>query len=170
MKKPYLFCLALLLCFYVSGQYRLSGTVYRQDFDSLQAGLPEGWETDTNAKAASLGGAAMLNGTPSSSTRWNNAGGGFKNVASANGFAGYKAATADLQLAATDRALGVRQTGSFGDPGAAFTFLIDHTFRLRDFELNFKLQTLDSNSGRSTEWLVQYAIGDSPVAFTTQAV
>lgn len=170
MRKPYLFCLVLLLCFHVKGQYRLSGTTYLQRFDSLQAGLPEAWEADSNAKAASLGGAALLNTSPSATTRWNNAGGGFKNVASANGFASYKAATAGLQFIATDRALGVRQTGSFGDPGAAFTFRIDNTFRLSDFELKFKLQTLDSNSGRSTEWLVQYAIGDSPVTFTTQAV
>lgn len=169
MKKIYLFITALLASFVVNAQYSLSGTEYVQHFDSLQKGLPQGWSTDSNATDMSLGTAVVLNATPSTATRWSNAGGGFKNVASANGFASYKSASAALQLAATDRALGVRQTGSFGDPGAAFTFQVEHTYGLRDFELNFTLQTLDSNSGRSTEWLVQYAIGDSPVVFTTQA-
>ncbi|HTN17319.1 MAG TPA: Ig-like domain-containing protein [Chitinophagaceae bacterium] len=169
MRKLYLFCLSVMTCFCARGQYSLSGMAYHQNFDSLQSGLPEGWSTDSDATDMSLGAAVMLNATPSTATRWNNAGGGFKNVASANGFTNYKSASAALQLSATDRALGLRQTGSFGDPGAAFTFQIDNTFRLGDFELNFKLQTLDSNSGRSTEWLVQYAIGDSPLVFTTQA-
>lgn len=160
-------------CFVVSNshaQVHLSGSVYAQNFDALSSGLPEGWGVDTNAKTASPGGSALAGfvAVPGTGTRWGNTSGGFKNVASANGFANFAAGTSALQLAATDRALGVKQTGTFGDAGASFTFRIDHTFRLSDFEMDFKLQSLDSSNGsKLTSWLVQYAVGAIPGAFTT---
>ncbi len=162
-----------ICCFIVSNahaQVHLSGSVYAQNFDALSSGLPLGWGVDTNAKTASPGGSALAGfiAVPGTGTRWGNTSGGFKNVASANGFANFAAGTSALQLAATDRALGVKQTGTFGDAGASFTFKIDHTFRLSDFEMDFKLQSLDSSNGsKLTTWLVQYAVGAIPGAFTT---
>ncbi|MFA6149714.1 MAG: choice-of-anchor J domain-containing protein [Chitinophagaceae bacterium] len=162
------------ICFFIvsdsHAQVHLSGSVYSQNFDALSSGLPVGWGVDTNAKTASPGGSALAGfvAVPGTGTRWGNTSGGFKNVASANGFANFAAGTSALQLAATDRALGVKQTGTFGDAGAAFTFKIDHTFRLSDFELDFKLQSLDSSNGsKVTTWLVQYAVGAIPGSFTT---
>lgn len=160
------------LCFLTqaSAQYQLSGSVYAEKFDGLSSGLPDGWQIDTNAKTAEVGGSALSSFTsvPGTTTRWNNTSGGFKNVASANGFTSFASATAALQLAATDRALGIRQTATLGDPGAAFTLRIDHTFRLSDFEMDFRMQSLDSaNGSKTTTWLVQYAIGDDPGTFTT---
>lgn len=154
----------------VSAQYKLSGSAYVQNFNALSAGLPEGWSVDTNAKVTSAGGSAVSGfvAVPAAATRWNNTTGGFKNVASANGFTSFAAATNPLQLTAADRALAIKQTGSFGDPGAAFTFQIDHTFRLSDFELEFKLQSLDSSNGsKITTWQVQYGLGKVPGAFKT---
>lgn len=162
-----------ICCFVISNshaQVHLSGSVYAQNFDALSSGLPVGWGVDTNAKTASPGGSALAGfvAVPGTGTRWGNTSGGFKNVASANGFANFAAGTSALQLAATDRALGVKQTGTFGDAGASFTFKIDHTFRLSDFEMDFKLQSLDSSNGsKLTTWLVQYAVGAIPGAFTT---
>ena len=52
---------------------------------------------------------------------------------------------------------------------AAFTFQIANTVGLTDFQLSFKLQSLDIASPRNTVWLVQYGIGTSPSSFTTIA-
>lgn len=170
MKKLLLFFGFLFATFFAKAQMKLSGTFYKQNFDTLALGLPQGWRVDTNAKAATVGGSALATfvATPGTTSRWGNTGGAFKNVASANGFASFAAGTNAAQLAATDRALGVKQTGTFGDAGASFSFQIDNTFRLSDFELDFKLQSLDSSAGgRTTTWLVQYAFGDKPSVFTT---
>jgi hypothetical protein len=169
MKKMYALIFVLMNCSVAYAQYDLAGVGYSQNFDDLNLGIPEGWQTDTNAKAGALGGMVAVMTTPGTATRWNNASGGFKNVASANGFSTYSSATGPLQLSATDRALAVRQTGSYGDPGAAFTFQVNHTYGLSDFEMDLKMQTLDSPAGRSTDWLIQYAIGDDPVSFNTVA-
>jgi hypothetical protein len=169
MKNVMFTVCAVLLSGCCGAQYFPEGTAYRQSFDSLDKGLPAGWTTDTNARAAYHGGSGILISSPGTSTRWNNASAGFKNVASANGFSSFASATAALQLAATDRALGLRQTSTFGDPGAAFSFVLDHTFRLRDLRMELKLQSLDSGAGRSTGWQLQYGLGSVPDTFITVA-
>jgi hypothetical protein len=170
MKKLCITALMIVVCYTLHAQYKLSGSAYLQNFDSLSSGLPLGWQVDTNASAASLGNSAIGSfvSAPGVATRWSNVTGAFKNVASANSFTSFAAATSTAQLAATDRALGLKQTATFGDGGAAFTFQIDNTFRLSNFTLDFKLQSLDSSAGsRVSTWQVQYALGTSPTVFTT---
>lgn len=169
MKKLILMMFVLPGGFRAIAQPQLKGSSYEQHFDTLESGLPEGWDVDTNATATAAGGSAAAGfiATPAAATRWGNVSGAFKNVASANGFASFAGATSSLQLAAKDRALGLKQTGSFGDPGAAFVFKINNTFRLSDFKLKFKIQSLDSAAGsRVTTWKVQYGTGDT-LHFTT---
>ena len=91
---------------------------------------------------------------------------GFKNYASATGLT--SSATTAAQNAATNRALGMRQTGSVGDPGAAFAFQLANTTGKTNLQLEFKLQSLDAITlGRTTTWRVDYGVGLSPTAFST---
>jgi hypothetical protein len=150
---------------------------YVETFDNLgSAGLPAGFNVYTGATATALGTAPAANQlflAPGTSTAWANTTGGFKNFASATSGLAATASTAD-QTAAANRALGVRQTGSFGDgtsstgAGPAFAFKIDNTTGKTDFALSFKLQSLDNSTavGRTTTWRVDYGIGATPSAFT----
>jgi hypothetical protein len=150
---------------------------YVETFDNLATtGLPAGFNLYTGATAARLGTsptAAQTILTPGTATAWAATGGGFKNFASATGDLPATATTAE-QTAATNRALGVRQTGSFGDgtsatgAGPAFAFQIANTTGKTDFELSFKLQSLDNSTavGRTATWRVDYGIGATPSAFT----
>lgn len=167
MKKLFYTCFFWVLSLSrISAQLLLSGTEYRQSFDSLAFGLPLAWSVDTNARAGTLGGSAPGVWIPGTGTRWSNASGSFKNVASANSFTYWAAASNAAQAAATDRALAVRQTASFGDPGAAFSFLVAHTYKLHDFGMEFRLQSLDSpNGSKLTRWELQYGVGISPDTF-----
>jgi hypothetical protein len=62
----------------------------------------------------------------------------------------------------------MRQTGSVGDPGAAFAFQLANTTGKSNLALEFKLQSLDATAvGRTTTWRVDYAVGLSLSAFTT---
>ena len=93
--------------------------LYVETFDGIGSGLPSGWTVNTGATATSLGTPASFSTT---ATPWADASGAFKNFASANN-AGFNDSTPDTtQNSAPDRALGIRQTGAFGDPGAAFTY------------------------------------------------
>jgi len=168
-------------------QATLGTSPYVQNFDNLASGLPTGFSVYTAATATSLGtaptpaqllltpsAATTTSGTPhvtspaGTSTAWTATAAGFKNVASATVL--NSKATADAQAAATNRALGVRQTGSFGDGttgvGPAFAFQIANTTGKTDFALSFKLQSLDSTSTRTTTWRVDYGTGTTPSAFT----
>jgi len=149
---------------------------YVETFDNLAAGLPAGFNLYTGASATSLGTsptAAQVILTPGTTTAWANTTGAFKNFASATSGLPATASTAD-QTAAPNRALGVRQTGSFGDgtsstgAGPAFAFKIDNTTGKTDFALSFKLQSLDNSTavGRTTTWRVDYGLGATPSAFT----
>jgi hypothetical protein len=149
---------------------------YVETFDNLAGGLPAGFNLYTGASATALGTAPAANQvflTPGTSTAWANTTGGFKNFASATSGLAASASTAD-QAAIGNRALGVRQTGSFGDgtsstgAGPAFAFKIDNTTGKTDFTLSFKLQSLDNSTavGRTTTWRVDYGIGATPSAFT----
>ncbi len=145
-------------------QVTLTGTSYSENFNGILSGLPAGFTVRTGANATSLGTAQALT---TAATAWNNTSGAFKNFASATGL--ISTSTSAEQAASTDRALGVRQSGTVGDPGGAFTFQIANTVGLTDFQLSFKLQSLDVASPRNTVWLVQYGIGTSPSTFTTIA-
>ena len=157
-------------------QATLGTSPYVENFDNLASGLPAGFSVYTAATATALGTAptaAQLILTPGAATAWANTGGGFKNYASASGLS--KDADAAAQLAAPNRALGVRQTGSFGDGanvGPAFVFQIANTTGKTDFAVSFLLQSLDSTiktssaTGRTTVWQVDYGLGATPSAFT----
>jgi len=146
-------------------QITLSGISYIQDFDGLGSGLPVGWSVRTNATVASLGTPTAFN---SASTSWGAGTGEFANYASTtsnDGTAFTGAETVATQSAATNRCLGIRQTSTFGDPGAAFVLQIQDTLGLANFQLNLDFDML-SVQMRSTTWTVDYGLGDSPNNFT----
>ena len=157
-------------------QATLGTSPYTENFDNLASGLPAGFSVYTAATATSLGTAptaAQLVLTPGAATAWTSTSGGFKNYASATGLPN-STPTAD-QTTAPNRALGVRQTGSFGDGanvGPAFVFELANTTGKTDFALRFQLQSLDSTirtasaTGRTTVWRVDYGLGATPTAFT----
>ena len=163
------------------GSVTLSGTSYTENFDGLATGLPTGWHVFTAATTSSLGylrdTSVKLILTPGTTTRWSNTTGAFKNVASGNNSATYSPFAQDTtgQLNATDRALAVRQVSgtstSFptSDSGAAFAVKLANTSGLSNFFVSFKLQSLDSTSGRVTTWTLDYGFGDNPTSFTTYA-
>jgi endonuclease/exonuclease/phosphatase family metal-dependent hydrolase/uncharacterized protein YdeI (BOF family) len=130
----------------------LTGTQYAEAFDGIGTALPNGWSIKTGATAAILGTDAAYASTAGT---WNVTSGRFYNFASAD-----IGETGD-QAAATDRALGIRQTGSLGDPGAAFVLKLANTTNFSAFSLSFKLQSLDKTSTRAVLWGVDYAIGDT---------
>ncbi len=74
-------------------------------------------------------------------------------------------ATTLQQSSSTNRSLGIRQTGSLGDPGGAFVLQLANTSGLN----TFKLQSLDITSPRVTTWRVDYGFGPAPSAFTAAA-
>lgn len=137
---------------------------YVETFDGIGGGLPAGWTVRTGATATALGTAAAFATTP---IDWANTSGAFKNFASANnpGFNGTE--PAGTQNSAPDRALGIRQTGTFGDPGAAFTYQRDTTGETIN-AISFDAQML-SVQPRSTTWTLQYGVGASPTSFVTLA-
>ena len=115
----------------------------------------------SSSSSTSLGTDGPFSATQSS---WSNTSSGFKNYASATGLTSSSDATA--QAASTNRALGVKQTGTTGyDPGAAFLFEINNTTGKTNLAINFLLQSLDDGIGRTTVWQVDYATGDNPTSF-----
>ncbi len=146
----------------------LGTSPYTLNFNNLGAGLPAGVSVVTGATATNPGNASSFIATPST-TLWKAFHSGFKNYASATGLD--MGADSTTQVNAANRALGIRQTGSFGDPGGAFVFQINNTTGKSNLEMEFLLQSLDttSNVGRTTTWSVDYAIGETPTTFTTVA-
>ena len=163
MKKHLLFIFLLFIT--ISGrllaQVTLGSSTYKETFDGIGSGLPAGFSVVTSASATNLGTAATLT---TAATAWNNTSGAFKNFASADGQ--ISTTTTANQAAAADRALGLRQTGSFGDPGGAFVFQITNTSMRTGFALSFNLQSLDVNSPRTVVWAVDYGFGAAPASFT----
>lgn len=162
MKRILLLSLSFLLLTASIAQINLSGTSYTQNFDGIGSGLPTGFSIAANATATSLGTAATFT---TAATAWNSTASGFKNFASADGLVSSSSST--IQTASADRALGVRQSGSFGDPGAAIEMQLANTNGFTGFSMNFKLQSLDVSSPRTTTFLVDYGFGASPTSFTT---
>lgn len=135
------------------------------NFDDIGNGLPAGVKAYTGASATALGTEATFT---TAATPWNNLTGAFKNFASATGLTA-TATTAD-QNASTNRAFGLRQTSVVGDPGAAFTFIINNTSGKNNLKLSFLLQSLDAAAtGRTVTWTADYAIGETPASFITLA-
>lgn len=131
------------------------------NFDNIAAGLPQGVLVKISSSSTSVGTDGVFSGSQSS---WSNTSSGFKNYASATGLTSTSDATA--QNASTNRALGVKQTGTTGyDPGAAFVFEINNTSGKTNLSLSFLLQSLDDGIGRTTTWQVDYAVGDDPTTF-----
>jgi hypothetical protein len=146
-------------------QVTLNNSPYTENFNNLgTAGLPAGFTVKKLATATALGTDTILNASGAAAT-WGEFAGGFKNFASSTTVTSPVASTT-VQAASTDRALGVRQTQKFGDSGAAFVFQISNTVAKKNFQLNFKLQSLDSTSRRITTWTVDYATGANPTSFT----
>jgi hypothetical protein len=138
------------------------------NFDDIgTSGLPSGVYVKELATSLDLGNeGTVFNNNFNTGTAWNQTSGAFKNFASATGLT--SGASTATQTAATNRALGMRQTGSVGDPGAAFAFQLANTTGKSNLALEFKLQSLDATAvGRTTTWRVDYAVGLSLSAFTT---
>src|SRR5262249_39187372 len=83
------------------------------------------------------------------------------------GFTGSE--TLAIQNAATNRAVGVRQSGAFGDPGAAFVLQLTNTAGLSNLQFTLDFQML-SVQPRSTTWSVDYGLGATPSTFTTVGI
>ncbi len=150
---------------FAAAQVTLSGTQYTQNFNDLASGLPTGWTVRTNASAGNLGTAASFTTTHKD---WGSSAGGFGNYAStSDGVTPFTGAElTGTQSASTNRSLGVRQTGTFGDPGAAFVLQLQNTLGFGNFQLNLDLNMLFVTN-RSTTWTIDYAVGNTPGAFTS---
>jgi hypothetical protein len=162
--------LALVLSFSVCmlgstyAQVTLGTSPYTENFDGIGTALPTGWTVRTGATASALGTSQSLT---IATTAWNSTTGNFHNSASADSPATATDNTA-TQAANTDRALSVRQTGSFGDAGAAFVLQLANTTGLVDFDLSFSIQQLhQTTAGRTTTWTVDYGFGATPTSFTS---
>jgi len=133
---------------------------YSQNFNDIGSGLPTGWTVRTGATASTLGSAESFD---TAATSWGDGAGRFKNFASATGLTA-NASTAD-QAASTDRALGIRQSGTFGDPGASFNYSFS-TIGETIESISLDLMML-SVQERSTTWSIQYGLGADPSSFVT---
>ncbi len=147
----------------------LTGTNYFQDFNGIADGLPDGWTVRTGATANAVGAIqAWLAGNSSpDSNYWALTTGKFGNHASTvsdygTNFIGTE--SAGIQAATTNRALGIRQTSAYGDPGAAFVLKIQDTLGRGNFALSLDMLML-SVQPRSTTWTIDYGIGDPPATF-----
>ena len=133
---------------------------YTQNFNNIGGGLPTSWTVTTNATASALGTTATLT---TAATDWVLTTGQFANFASATGLT--SSANATTQAASTDRALGIRQTAAFGDPGAAFNYAFSTTGQtVSSISLDLMMLSVQT---RSTTWSIQYGIGASPASFTS---
>ena len=151
----------------VHGQLTLSGTNYSENFNAISNGPPAGWSVRTNATTNSLG--TITTNYAAGGKTWGDTGGEFGNCASTvansgTNFNGSESTT--IQGNCTNRALAVRQTGSFGDPGAAFVLQISNTVGLSNLTFSVDLCLLRTN-GYTTIWTVQDAVGNSPASFMT---
>ncbi|HTL67167.1 MAG TPA: ExeM/NucH family extracellular endonuclease [Lacunisphaera sp.] len=147
-------------------QMALGSGTYVQTFDGLPGGLPTGWAAYTGATATALGTAATFN---TAAVSWTTTSGQWANQAAAdnNGAPFTGTESTAVQAAAADRALAIRQTGTFGDPGASANFYFS-TIGQQITSISFKAQML-SVQLRSTTWSLQYGLGAIPAAWTTVA-
>jgi len=155
---------AVIFADLASAQITLTGTNYIQSFDNLNSGLPPGWSVQTNATASALGTDVAFT---TNSTSWGSTGGQFANYASTMNYGTNLLGTENsaAQATFTNRCLGIRQSASFGDPGAALVFRIANTLGFAQFKLAIDLNMLSVQS-RSNSWTIDYGIGANPAQFT----
>ena len=122
--------------------------------------MPTDWTTRTGANASGLGTSQAFS---TAEIAWSDTGAAFKNFASATGLS--SGASTAQQNDSTDRALGIRPSGSFGEPGASFQYVFTTTGETID-SISFDLMML-SVQGRSTTYTIQYGVGAAPTSFTT---
>lgn len=153
-------------------QLTLDGSgIYSENFNGIGGGLPTGWSVRTGANATNLGTAATLN---TAAVNWSTGTGQFANYAStiSNSGTNYNGTepggAGSTQATSTNRAPGIRQTASFGDPGAAFVLQLANTLGFTNFQVGLDFLML-SVQNQSTVWRLQYGIGNTPTAFTTVA-
>ncbi|MDX2189953.1 MAG: T9SS type A sorting domain-containing protein [Bacteroidota bacterium] len=164
-KAPVLlrFLMVGLLCLGVErvglGQVTLGASPYIQNFDGIGSGAPTGWTVRTGASASALGSTVTF---PTATNPWNSTTGAFYNYASAN--VGSSSDNTSTQAGRTDRALGIRPSGSFGDPGQAFVLQLSNTSGLYGFQLSLNAQLLSPQT-RTTTYQVDFGIGSSPTSF-----
>lgn len=145
-------------------QQVIGAGTYTENFNGIGSGLPSNWSLSIDATTSSLGtqGAAFA----TTATTWGDGAGKFKNVASATGLT--STATTAAQNASTDRAFGLRQTDTFGDPGASFSFFFS-TSGVQVASVSIDLMMLSVQT-RSTPFSIQYGVGASPSSFTTLGI
>lgn len=153
--------LLLIVFVELNAQVTLSTSPYTENFDNVGTALPAGFTVKKLATTTTLGTDTALTIAKSA---WNGTSRGFKNCASATGLT--SAATTTEQDNSTNRALAIRQTGSFCDPGGAFVFQVANTTGFSNFQVSFLLQSLDASSPRVSTWVVDYGIGANPSTFT----
>jgi len=143
-----------------AAQFVLTGTSYTQDFANLgTSGLPSGWTTRLSATSSSAGASESFTNTAVS---WGTTTGNFRNVAAATSLT--SGASVDTQAASTNRALGIRQTGAFGDPGASFQFNFDSTgYTITGLSVDLMMLSVQ---GYSTTWNLQWS-SDSGSTWTS---
>ncbi len=161
MKKTLLLLLAATATLGASAQMTLTGNSYSQNFNGLANGLPMGWAVYTKATATTAGTDVSTSKFTATPVKWNFTDGGYRNSASTTGItlSNYTTDSA-TQAAISNRALAIRQVGATstvfpGSDSAAFVFKIANTVGATSFKLNFKLQSADTASGRTTTWRVE---------------
>lgn len=162
-----LFLGAALFTQSVQAQLNLTGTNYTQNFDTIGGGLPAGWSVRVSATTNALG--TITTNYSADYKSWGDTKGEFGNCASAVSDAGTNFIgneNTQIQTNCLNRALAVRQTTSFGDPGAAFVLQIANTVGMSNLTFSVDLDMLRINP-YSTTWTIQYAVGESPSSFTT---
>lgn len=163
MKKT-IFAVTTALLLTVAGasaqMIALSGTGYTENFDTLGTALPNGVTVFTGATTTTTGAAAPF---ATAATAFGSTTGQFANYASATNSTATD--TTAVQAADTNRALGFRQTGTFGDPGASIVFTLANTTGFQSFSLSIALQELSAQT-RSTTLTIDYRVGTTG-AFTS---
>lgn len=157
MKKTVCFIVCVAFALPLQAQVFLSGNSYSEDFNNLGSGLPNGWSIYTGATSSDLGSAQIFD--PAKAT-WAGLG-VFKNCASANNPGVTASDSSTKQDNYVDRVLGVRQTDSFGDPGAAFVFRLENTLGFGSFTVSLDCQMLKEVETRTTTWTLDYRVGSS---------
>jgi len=163
--KKIIALMAVLYSISSHAQVSITNPPYQENFDNIASGLPDGFFVQTGSTTTAAGTNATFTPTP---TSWNNTNAGFYNCASATGLK--PTSNPNEQALSTNRALCVRQTASFGNPGAAYVFKIANTTNKTGFSLTYKLQTLDSTKQGISAWSVDYGIGANPTSFTNAIV
>lgn len=141
-----------------------SGT-YTENFNSLVGSSLEpapGWDGRGDATSSSLG--VDVRNFPTALRAWTHTNGGIKNVSSTNI---PKTSDATAQNANSNRALGLNQVPTFGNPGLAFNFNFSSTGVLLN-SISIDL-LLTSNNSLSTVLTIQYGLGSNPTSFQTLA-